>query len=98
VFFVQKVKVTSKGQITLPQNMRDKLNIKKGDYLDIAVQKNTLVLEPAQKNNHAEMLMEYCEKYSAEKASLEEARKVLSKVPFSLSDRTIELREEADEE
>jgi len=95
---VKKVKVTSKGQITLPQTMREKLNIKKGDYLDVQLQKNTLVLKPSPKENHTELLMEYCEKYSPEKESLEETRKLLRKVPFALSEKAIELREKADED
>lgn len=95
---MKKVKVTSKGQITLPRAMRVMLNIKEGDYLDIYTKKNELVLKPSPQDNNAEMLMEYCEKYSTENTSLEETRKVLSKVPFSLSKKALELREEEDEE
>ena len=93
---MKKVKVTSKGQITLPQTMRDKLNIKEGDYLDILIKRNSLVLKPSPKENSTEMIMEYCEKYSIEN-SLEETRKILSKVPFSLSEKSSKLREEKDD-
>ncbi len=94
---MKKVKVTSKGQITLPQAMRDKLKIKEGDYLDILIKGNTLVIKPSCKENSTEMIMEYCEKYSGEKSSLEETRKVLRKVPFSLSEKSRELREKKDD-
>ena len=87
------VKVTSKGQITLPQTMRKKLNIREGDYLDITVKRNSLILKPSPKENNSEIILEYCEKYSAENASLEETRKILKKVPFSLSKKSSKLRE-----
>ncbi len=95
---MKKVKVTSKGQITLPQAMRDNLNIKEGDYLDILIKKNTLILKPSPKENNTKMIMEYCEKYSKGKASIEETRKVLRKVPFSLSKKSSELRKKKDDQ
>ncbi len=95
---MKKVKVTSKGQITLPQNMRDKLNIREGDYLDIIINKDAFLLKPSPKDNNLEVIMEYCNKYSAGKVSLQETREVLRKVPFSLSEKTSKLREEKDEE
>ena len=38
------VKVTRKGQITLPKEIRDKLSIKEGDYLEVVLQGDRIVL------------------------------------------------------
>jgi AbrB family looped-hinge helix DNA binding protein len=95
---VKKVKVTSKGQITLPQSMRQKLGIREGDYLDVLMQGNALLLKPSPRDNSTQLLMEHSSKYCTDNASLEKARKVLSKVPFSLSQKVSDLREERNED
>lgn len=41
-----KIKVTSKGQITLPSDARRKLNIREGDTLDATIRNGSLVLIP----------------------------------------------------
>jgi AbrB family looped-hinge helix DNA binding protein len=41
-------KVTSKGQVTLPRKVRDKLEIRAGDYLVYEVAGNTVKLRKAQ--------------------------------------------------
>jgi hypothetical protein len=43
-----------------------------------------------------ELVREYCEKYGAnqDEDSVEAAKMILNKVPFSLSERSTELREE----
>lgn len=43
---MKRVKVTSKGQITLPHSLRVQLNIKEGDYLDASIHNNSLLLKP----------------------------------------------------
>lgn len=95
---MKKVKVTSKGQITLPQSMRQKLGIREGDYLDVVIRENALLLKPSPKDNSTQLLMEHSTRYCTENASLEKARKALSKVPFSLSQKVSDLREERNEE
>jgi AbrB family looped-hinge helix DNA binding protein len=41
-------KITSKGQITLPKKIRDKLDVRAGDYLAYEVAGNTVKLRKAQ--------------------------------------------------
>lgn len=89
-----KVKVSSKGQITLPSALRKKLNINEGDYLDAWIQNHSLLLKPVPRQNNAELIREYCKQYDDKNVTLEQTRQVLGKVPFSLSDRTGKLREE----
>jgi AbrB family looped-hinge helix DNA binding protein len=40
------VKVKTKAQITLPLKVRQALGIEEGDYLDVTIQGNTIVLVP----------------------------------------------------
>jgi len=40
------VQVKSKSQITLPQKVRKFLGIQEGDYLEVKIEKNTVVLKP----------------------------------------------------
>jgi len=39
------VKVTRKGQITLPKEIRDKLSIKEGDYLEVTLQGDKIIIK-----------------------------------------------------
>lgn len=89
-----KVKVTSKGQITLPSALRKKLNINEGDYLDAWIHNHNLLLKPVPRQIDAELIREYCKQYDDKNVTLEHTRQVLGKVPFSLSDRASKLREE----
>ena len=41
-------KITGKGQITLPKKVRDKLDVRAGDYLAYEVAGNTVKLRKAQ--------------------------------------------------
>jgi len=91
---MKTVKVTAKGQITLPAALREELNIKEGYYLDASIFLDGILLKPV-RDGH-ELVQEYCEKYGSVQTedSVEEAKKILKKVPFSLSERSVELREE----
>lgn len=40
-----RAKITSKGQLTLPKELREKLGLKPGDYLEIKETKKGYVLE-----------------------------------------------------
>jgi len=42
---IQKAKVTSKGQLTLPKSIRDRLNLEKGSYIAIYLEKDQLVMK-----------------------------------------------------
>ncbi len=39
------VKVSSKGLLTLPKSIRDKLNIDVGDYLDVTIETGKVILQ-----------------------------------------------------
>ncbi len=42
---IESVKVSSKGQIVIPENVRKKLNIKEGTKLILRERKNKIILE-----------------------------------------------------
>ena len=42
-----KTKVSSKGQVVIPKEVRDRLGIKPGTILDVKVEGRRIVLEPA---------------------------------------------------
>ncbi len=39
------VKVSSKGLLTLPKSIRDRLNINVGDYLDVTIETGRVILQ-----------------------------------------------------
>jgi AbrB family looped-hinge helix DNA binding protein len=52
-----QTKVSTKGQIVLPQPIRHRLNIRAGDTLDIAVEKDRIVLtSPRRKHFKARII------------------------------------------
>jgi AbrB family looped-hinge helix DNA binding protein len=91
---MKTVKVTAKGQITLPVALREELNIQEGYYLDASIFQDGILLKPV-KQGH-ELVREYCEKYGAnqDEDSIDAAKAILNKVPFSISERSAELRED----
>jgi AbrB family looped-hinge helix DNA binding protein len=52
------VKVNAKNQITIPESIREQLNIKAGDHILVDVQENIMVLllQPASYTNHLQGL------------------------------------------
>ncbi len=44
-YFLSLVKVTRKGQITIPKDIRDTLGINEGDYVVVRVEGNRIIIE-----------------------------------------------------
>ena len=42
--------VTTKGQVTIPKSIRDMLNIKSGDKLEIVIQNDEAIIRPVSKS------------------------------------------------
>lgn len=89
-----KVKITSKGQITLPKSLRERLDISEGDYLDVFENNGSIVLRPAILKESKDAVLTYLASLGGKEPDLEKARQILKKVPFSVSDRVAELRED----
>lgn len=84
------IKVTSKGQVTLPRDYRLKLGIAEGTYLEATVFQDGILLKPA---SSSDQIREHCKRYTGDQGSLEKARQVLSKVPCSLSEQALKVRD-----
>jgi len=91
---MERIKVTAKGQVTLPKALRGKLKIKEGNYLEAFIRRNELVLRPLPEKPERELLLEYCRKNASRRGGINDARRILSRLPFSLSERIRQLREE----
>lgn len=56
------VKITSKGQITIPKKLRDEIKIKEGMYLNAYIEDGNLVLKPLPQDSDKVKLINYaCE-------------------------------------
>jgi len=91
---MEKVKITSKGQITLPKRLRDKLRVGEGDYLEAFLRGNELIFRPLPSQTGKEALLDYCKEQSSARVKLSEVKQILTKLPFSLAERVRAEREE----
>ena len=91
---MEKVKVTSQGQITLPKQLRDKLKIREGDYLEAFLRGNELIFKALPSKTGKEILLNYSKNHSEGRLKPGEARHILERLPFSLSERVRTEREE----
>lgn len=41
-----KIKLSSKGQVVIPKEIREKLGLKKGDVLSVRLEEDRIILEP----------------------------------------------------
>jgi len=70
--FMSIVKVTRKGQITIPKDIRNQLSIKEGDYLKVSLKKDKIIIEKLRPPEPGEPVGE--EKYRGIIRELEEMR------------------------
>jgi AbrB family looped-hinge helix DNA binding protein len=91
---MEKVKITSKGQITLPKRLRDKLKVGEGDYLEAFLRGNELIFRPLPGQTGKEVILDYCKEHSASRVKVTEVKQILARLPFSLSERVRTEREE----
>lgn len=94
----QEIKVTSKGQITLPKAIRNRLKIAEGDYLQVELKGGELVLRPAPKNTGQELLLAYARENSKDRVGLQEVRRLFAALPLSVSEQVSKIREEESRE
>lgn len=90
------VRITSKGQITIPRDLRTKLKLSKGNYLAASLQGGKLVMEPIREKSGKELLLQYAREHGQDKLSLDEADRIYSSMPFAVSEQVGRLREEGE--
>lgn len=70
---LSRVRVKQKGQVTIPQEIRNKLGIEEGTILDITAQDGTIVLKPLPRLEAGDPVGE--EEYKKIIAELDELRR-----------------------
>jgi len=91
---INKVKITSKGQITIPKDLREKLEIKEGMYLSAFIQDGNLVLRPLPENNDKIKLLSYTFKESQDSVGLSKVREMAAVFNLNMSKQVRKTREE----
>lgn len=88
-----KIKMTSKGQITLPKEIREQLLLKFGDYLHAQIKDGNIILKPSRENDNM-ILMEYAEQYTAQSEGIEKVRELTSGLRINMTEYVRKSREE----
>lgn len=87
-------KVTAKGQLTLPKEVRDKLLFQTGDYLEMEIRGRELVVRSAAPMNEIALLREYAAPYAADAPELQDLRQRMRGLRVSVTDEIRAVREE----
>ena len=91
---MNKVKITSKGQITIPKNIREKLEIKEGMYLSADIEEGKLVLKPLPENMDKIKLINYAYWESRNSVGLLKVREMAAGFNLNMAKQVRKIREE----
>lgn len=92
------IKLTSKGQITLPKEIRNNLHLETGNYLDVQVKDNCIILKPVIKKDNMKKLLEYSREISDGRIGLQKVREKTNNLSLYMAKRVREVREEEADE
>lgn len=87
------IKLTSKGQITLPKEIRDQLMLRSGDHLRAQMKDGTIILKPIRENDNM-VLMEYAEQYQVHKQGIKKVRAHTEGLKLDMTEYVRKTREE----
>lgn len=89
------IKLTSKGQITLPKEIREQMMLKFGDYLQAQVKDGIIELRLKHENDNDNMiLMEYAEQYGLKSQGIKKVRELTSDMKLNMTEKVRKTREE----
>jgi len=91
---MNKVKITSKGQITIPRDLREKLEIKEGMYLGADIEEGKLVLKPLPENIDKIKLINYAYRESRDSVGLLKVREMAADFNLNMSKQVRKIRED----
>ena len=91
---MNKVKITSKGQITIPKDVREKLELKEGMYLSTDIEEGNLVLKPLPENMDKIKLINYAYRESRDSVGLLKVREMAAGFNLNMSKQVRKIREE----
>jgi len=90
---IEKIKITSKGQITIPKVFREEIKIKEGMYLSAFVQDGNLVLKPLPQDSDKVRLINYAYKESRDCVGISKVREMTKGFNLNMSKQVREVRE-----
>ena len=94
---MKRIKITSKGQITIPRDIRDKLEIKDGMYLSGYIKDGSIVLGPLPQDDNKAKLLSYAYQESQGSVGLAKVREMTRGFNLDMPKQVREIRkEEAD--
>ncbi len=88
------IKLTSKGQITLPKEIREQLFLKFGDYLQAQVKDGSIILKPKHEDDGRMILREYAEQYRTESTELKKIRELTKDMNLNMAEHVRKTRDE----
>jgi len=91
---MDKIKITSKGQITIPVALREELEIKEGMYLSGYIKDGSIILKPLPLDSDKVKLISYAYKESQGSVGIPKVREMTSSFNLNMSKQVIKLREE----
>ncbi|MBM3700646.1 MAG: AbrB/MazE/SpoVT family DNA-binding domain-containing protein [Actinobacteria bacterium] len=91
---MDKIKVTSKGQITIPASMREELEIKEGTYLGGYIKDRSIILKPLPGDTDRLKLITYAYKKSEDDIGIARVREMTAGFNLDLSRQVKNIREE----
>ncbi len=91
---MNKIKITSKGQITIPRAIREELEIKEGMYLSGYIKDGSIVLRPLPEDSDKVKLISYAYQESCGSVGLSKVREMTKDFNLNMSKQVREIREE----
>ena len=95
---MKRIKITSKGQITIPRDMRDKLEIGNGMYLSGYIKDGSIVLRPLPQDDNKAKLLSYAYQKSRNSVGLEKVREMTKGFNLNMQKQVRKIREEESSE
>ena len=87
-----EIKITAKGQITIPKKIRMELALKTGEYLQAEVENGKIILRP--KRNDETILMKYAHIEGEKSIGLAKVREMTKDLNIGLGEYVRKTREE----
>ena len=91
---MNKIKITSKGQITIPMALREELEIKEGMYLSGYIKDGSIILKPLPQDSDKAKLISYAHKESQGSIGIPKVREMTSSFNLNMSKQVRKIREE----
>jgi len=89
-----EIKMTSKGQLTIPKEIRDKLGLKAGDFLRAQVEKGHILLKPLPHKNADRIFKEYVAREGKNAPGLAQVREKTEKLKIDPASLVRRVRDE----